>query len=47
MSAEDAVEKCKAGASVVQLYTGFIFQGPELIANCVEAIAAWRREQGK
>lgn len=47
MSAEDAVEKCKAGASVVQLYTGFIFQGPELIADCVEAIAAWRREQGK
>ncbi|MEG9326980.1 quinone-dependent dihydroorotate dehydrogenase [Salinimicrobium catena] len=31
MSAEDAIEKLEAGASLVQLYTGFIYEGPELI----------------
>ena len=30
-SAEDAIEKLKAGASLVQLYTGFIYEGPGLI----------------
>ncbi len=30
-SAEDALEKLEAGASLVQLYTGFIYEGPELI----------------
>ena len=30
-SPEDAVEKMNAGASLVQLYTGFIYQGPTLI----------------
>jgi len=30
-SAEDAAEKFKAGASLIQLYTGFIYQGPGLI----------------
>jgi len=30
-SAEDAKEKLRAGASLVQLYTGFIYQGPMLI----------------
>lgn len=31
MNADDAIEKIKAGASIVQLYTGFIYQGPELV----------------
>jgi len=30
-SAEDALEKLQAGASLVQLYTGFIYEGPGLI----------------
>ena len=30
-SAEDAIEKLEAGASLVQLYTGFIYEGPGLI----------------
>jgi dihydroorotate dehydrogenase len=30
-SAKDALEKIKAGASLVQLYTGFIYEGPGLI----------------
>jgi len=32
-SPEDAVEKIKAGASLVQLYTGFIYEGPGLIGR--------------
>lgn len=30
-SAEDAIEKLEAGASLVQLYTGFIYEGPSLV----------------
>lgn len=30
-SADDAIEKLNAGASLVQLYTGFIYEGPALI----------------
>ncbi|MEH6656586.1 quinone-dependent dihydroorotate dehydrogenase [Leeuwenhoekiella marinoflava] len=32
-SPEDAVEKLEAGASLIQLYTGFIYEGPSLIKN--------------
>lgn len=32
-SAQDAYEKIKAGASLVQLYTGMIYEGPNLIAK--------------
>lgn len=31
LSAEDAIEKLEAGASLVQLYTGFIYEGPGLV----------------
>ncbi len=30
-SAKDAINKIKAGASLVQIYTGFIYEGPSLI----------------
>lgn len=33
MSPEDALEKLEAGASLVQVYTGFIYEGPELIRD--------------
>lgn len=36
-SGERAALKQQAGASLVQLYTGLIYQGPALIQNCVEA----------
>ena len=39
MSAEDAREKIRAGATLVQLYTGLIYRGPELVAECVRALA--------
>ncbi len=32
-TAEDAIEKLDAGASLIQLYTGFIYEGPELISK--------------
>jgi len=34
---EDAREKFAAGAKLVQVYTGFIYQGPEMIGQLVEA----------
>ncbi|WP_410005818.1 quinone-dependent dihydroorotate dehydrogenase [Aequorivita nionensis] len=37
-SAEDALEKLDAGASLVQLYTGFIYEGPSLIKQINKAI---------
>jgi len=42
-SGADAVEKLRAGASLVQLYTGLIYRGPGLIAECRRAIAQWRK----
>jgi dihydroorotate dehydrogenase len=30
-SAKDALEKLEAGACLVQIYTGFIYEGPGLI----------------
>ena len=38
MSGADAVEKIQAGATLVQIYTGFIYTGPDLVADCVEAL---------
>lgn len=37
-SAEDALEKLEAGASLVQVYTGFIYEGPALISRICKAI---------
>jgi dihydroorotate dehydrogenase len=37
-SAEDALEKIDAGASLVQLYTGFIYEGPRLIKDINRAL---------
>lgn len=45
MTGKDAVEKMEAGAQLVQLFTGFIYNGPKLVADSVEAVAAWRRAQ--
>ncbi|WP_394260903.1 quinone-dependent dihydroorotate dehydrogenase [Moraxella boevrei] len=37
-SGQRAVNKLEAGASLVQLYSGLIYEGPRLISECVEAI---------
>ncbi|MFW2372731.1 MAG: quinone-dependent dihydroorotate dehydrogenase [Gammaproteobacteria bacterium] len=38
-SAEDALRKIQLGASLVQVYTGFIYQGPDLIRECVHRLS--------
>ncbi|RIA22696.1 dihydroorotate oxidase A [Ectopseudomonas oleovorans] len=38
-----AAEKIAAGASLVQIYSGFIYKGPALIREAVDAIAALRK----
>jgi dihydroorotate dehydrogenase len=40
MTADDAQEKIAAGASLVQIYSGLIYQGPQLIAECVKRLNA-------
>jgi len=39
MSAQDALGKIEAGADLVQVYTGLIYQGPGLIKDCARALA--------
>ncbi|TXK74365.1 quinone-dependent dihydroorotate dehydrogenase [Mesonia sp. HuA40] len=39
-SANDALEKLEAGASLVQLYTGFIYEGPRLIKEINQKLSA-------
>ena len=39
-SAADALEKLEAGADLVQLYTGFIYEGPKLIKDINKALLA-------
>lgn len=38
----DAAEKIEAGASLVQIYSGFIYRGPKLVAESVRAIQQLR-----
>ena len=42
-SGADAVAKVKAGADVVQIYTGLIYRGPELITEVAKALQAHGR----
>jgi len=39
LAATDAQQKLDAGAALVQLYTGLIYRGPDLVAECVRALA--------
>lgn len=38
LAGEQAIAKQNAGADLVQIYTGFIYNGPDLIKDCVEAM---------
>jgi dihydroorotate dehydrogenase len=40
MTAQDAIDKLRAGASLVQLYTGFVYEGPALIKEINEEVIA-------
>lgn len=42
LNGEDALEKIHAGASLVQIYSGLIYRGPELIAESAAALRAAR-----
>jgi len=37
-SAEDALEKLEAGADLIQLWTGFVYEGPALVKKINKAI---------
>jgi len=39
LNAQHAQEKIAAGADAVQLYTGLIYKGPALVADCLRALA--------
>ncbi len=43
MSAEDARAKIAAGATLVQIYTGFIYAGPQLVTRCARALSSANR----
>jgi len=38
MTKEDAIEKLKAGASLIQVYSGFIYEGPGLVKRINKAL---------
>ncbi|MGC2048908.1 MAG: quinone-dependent dihydroorotate dehydrogenase [Gallionella sp.] len=38
LNGSDAAEKIKAGASLVQIYSGLIYRGPTLITECATAV---------
>jgi dihydroorotate dehydrogenase len=39
---QDAADKIRAGAALVQLYTGLIYRGPGLVGECIRAIEQQR-----
>lgn len=45
MSAHDAQDKLKAGASLIQLYTGLIYRGPDLVREIAQAVCTDKAKQ--
>ena len=45
-SGENALEKIEAGASLIQLYTGLVFEGPSLIARITSELASATKAAG-
>lgn len=46
-TAEDAIAKLEAGASLVQVYTGFIYEGPAMVKKINKGILRWKKAQQK
>lgn len=44
-SASDAIEKLEAGAKLVQVYTGFIYEGPAMVKKINRGILKWKQNQ--
>ena len=45
-TAEDVYEKIRAGASVVQLYTGLIYNGPGVVSDLLRGLSALLARDG-
>jgi len=45
-SSRDAIEKLKAGADLLQLYTGLVYNGPGVVKQINQGIAAYLKENG-
>jgi dihydroorotate dehydrogenase len=45
MSAQDAVTKIEAGADLIQIYTGLIYRGPDLVSGAARAIKDLRARE--
>ncbi|WP_136659848.1 quinone-dependent dihydroorotate dehydrogenase [Nitratireductor sp. XY-223] len=45
-SAETALEKIRAGADLVQLYTGFVYEGPGIVAKILSGLSRTIRREG-
>jgi dihydroorotate dehydrogenase len=45
-NAEDAWEKIAAGASLLQLYTGLVYQGPSIVSDIVRGLLARMEAEG-
>lgn len=39
VTGQDAVDKLELGADLVQFYTGMVYRGPDLVSECLQAIA--------
>ena len=39
-SGEDAAEKMRLGADLIQFYTGFVYRGPQLVNDCLQSLGA-------
>ncbi len=47
LSEKDCLERLDAGATLVQLFSGLIFNGPLFVADCVDAAARWAQESNR
>jgi dihydroorotate dehydrogenase len=47
MGGEDAAEKIRAGASLVQFYSGFIYRGPDLVSEVADTLAICNAQENR
>jgi dihydroorotate dehydrogenase len=47
MSPDDAIRKLEAGANLIQIYTGLVYEGPSLVKKINQAVAAYRLKKSR
>ncbi len=47
LSGADAAEKFEAGAALVQIYSGLVYRGPQLVNECIEAHRDGKENSGR